>query len=82
MVLLPFAVKLRKAGRRFRHGGRALLMLIACVALTTALALGLSGCGGGNSSGGSSSTPRNYALTLTATSGTYSQTTSLTLVVK
>jgi uncharacterized membrane protein len=79
LVLLPFSRRLRRAGRRFRRSGYGLVILIAGVALT-ALTIGLSGCGGSGGSGGKDQ--HNYPLTLTATSGTYSQTTTLTLVVK
>jgi hypothetical protein len=48
------------------------------------LAVGLLGCGGGSSGGGSggNTAPRTYPLTLTATAGSYTQTTALTLIVK
>jgi hypothetical protein len=87
LVLLPFATRYRKAGRKLHRASRALLTAVAAIAITYALVLGVSGCGGsgGSSStggGGGTTSPRTYALTLTASSGTYAQTTSLTLVVK
>ena len=84
LLLLPFAYKFRKAGRTLQRGNHALLILVAALAITTALAVGLSGCGGSSSGGnsGGNTTPRTYLLTVTATAGAYSQTTTLTLVVK
>jgi predicted outer membrane repeat protein len=82
-LLLPFAVKFRRARRKLQRGGQVLLVAVAAIAITTGLAIGLSGCGGSSNGGSSGGTaPRTYPLTLTATAGTYSQTTTLTLVVK
>jgi hypothetical protein len=83
-VLMPFAFRFRKAGRKLQGNNRALLVIVTAIATAFVLAIGLSACGGssnGGSSGGNT-TPRTYPLTLTAIAGTYSQTTTLTLIVK
>ena len=66
--LLPFARRLRKTGRRWSQ-----LVVIALV--STFLAVGVSGCGG-------SIKAENYALTVTATSGNLSHTTTLNLTIQ
>jgi hypothetical protein len=84
LVLMPFAFRFRKAGRKLQGNNRALLVIVTAIATAFVLAIGLSACGGssnGGSSGGNT-TPRTYPLTLTAIAGTYSQTTTLTLIVK
>ncbi len=72
LLLLPFAGKLRKTGRLFSRMLPILLLLIAGMAA----AAGLSGCGG------SSSKPQSYNVTVTATSGTLSHTSNVTLTVE
>lgn len=75
-LLLPLL-----GGRRFRRSlaGKATVVAFALLALG-ALG-GVTGCGGG-SSGSTSSQPQNYTLTVTATAGTLSHTTTLTLTVE
>jgi len=74
LFLLPFASRLRKAGRKLRH---AMVIVVAGVALMAGLTVELPGCGGGTPR-----PPRSYALSLTATSGSYSASTPLTLTVQ
>jgi apolipoprotein N-acyltransferase len=74
-VLLPFAVRMRRAGRKL---SRLLPILLLCVAAAAAT-FGLSGCG---SSGTPAQSPQSYTLTVTATSGSISRTTNLTLTVE
>jgi hypothetical protein len=72
VLLLPFAMRLRRAGKRF--GGRlAVLVLLAagCAAMA-----GMSGCGG------SSSSSKTYTMTVTAISGSLSHATTITLTVE
>lgn len=75
LFLLPFASRLRKAGRKLRH---AMVIVVAGVALMAGLTAGFSGCGGG----GTPRPPRSYGLSLTATSGSYSTSAPLTLTVQ
>jgi len=77
ILLLPFACRLRRAGKRMRRAISLMLLLAACVAAGTALG----GCGGNSSSSGSTPPPADYTITVTATSGTVSSSTTLTLVV-
>ncbi|MGA3162031.1 MAG: MBG domain-containing protein [Terracidiphilus sp.] len=77
VLLLPFAGKLRRSGKRMRRAISLMLLLAACVAAGTALG----GCGGSSSSSGSTTQPSDYTITVTATSGTVSSSTTLTLVV-
>lgn len=69
LLLLPLA-GLRRAGRRLQ--GMALILLIGLASLGAAVSL--SGCGG-------TSKPTNYTVTITATSGAASHSTTLTLAV-
>jgi hypothetical protein len=73
LLLLPFARRSRKAGRRWLA-----VVILAAAGLTTGL--GLSACGGGSSK--QTPPPQTYTLTVTATSGTLTQSTNLTLVVQ
>jgi streptogramin lyase len=79
MLLLPFAIKLRRAGKRMRSTICLILLMVASAAAMTALG----GCSSGGSSG--SSTPQqgtsNYTITVTTTSGTASSNTTLYLTV-
>ncbi len=73
LLLLPFSKRIRRASM-----GRLLLLLAA-----VALAAGASGCSsGGGGGGGTAPTERTYALTVTASAGGFSQSTSLTLNVR
>jgi sugar lactone lactonase YvrE len=75
LAMIPFGlIALGLARKRRKLTGLFLLVMLA-------VAVSLSGCN--NVSGGPAATPPgSYALTLTATSGTVSQTTSLTLIVQ
>ena len=70
--------------RRLRKGHRALLALLLGIAGAAGLAT-LNGCGGGGSNGGGGGgeqQPQTYNLTVTATAGSATQTTALTLTVE
>jgi hypothetical protein len=68
LILLPLAGRLRKAAHRFRK--MALLALAGA-----ALAVGISGCQ-------LSFTPQTFPLTVTATSGTLSHSTTVNIIVQ
>jgi sugar lactone lactonase YvrE len=75
MLLLPFSRRLRRSARKLgRYGALAVVLL-----LTVGATLGLSGCG--SSTGFFGQSQRAYNLTVTATSGalTHSSTVSLTV---
>jgi hypothetical protein len=75
LLIIPFADRARRASRRVF---RFVAVGIAGAALTAAV----SGCGGGGNGGGTNPPPQSYNLTVTATSGSLSHTTSLTLTVE
>jgi hypothetical protein len=75
VLLLPFAGRMRRAGKRVRRAISLMLLLAASLAVVTALG----GCGGGSSSTSSSSS--DYTITVTATAGAVSNSTTLTLIV-
>lgn len=70
LILLPFAGRLRKTARRWRN--LAVLALIG-----VALTLGMNGCGGGGKLN-----PNAYTLTVTATAGGLSHSTTVKLTVQ
>jgi hypothetical protein len=72
-LLLPFAKRLRKAGKKLRGVAISLLLLIAIVA-------GMTACS--SQSGYFSSAPKSYTMVVTVSSGTSSQSTNLTLTVE
>ena len=73
LILLPFAGTLRRTSRRLNK--TVCLMVLAIASL--ALLMGLTACGGS-----SSPPPRNYALTITGTSDSLSNTLNVTLIVQ
>jgi hypothetical protein len=74
LLLLPFARKIRRAGKRL--GGLAILLILA---LSAAAVTGLSGCGASNRNGFFDVQPQNYTITVTVTTGTLSHSTNVTL---
>jgi hypothetical protein len=76
ILLLPFAGKMRRSGKRL---GRLCCLLLLLLASAGAVA-GLSGCGIGNGFNGQPQTTSN--LTVTATSGVLSHTITLTFTVQ
>ena len=76
MLLLPFAGKLRRCSRRLRRMASMLLLFAAGVAAVS----GLSGCG--SSTGLFSHRQQTYTVTITATSGTLSHSTTVVLTVE
>jgi len=78
LILLPFSSRLRKTSRSLNK----MLCLLLCGLAGAALAAGLAGCGGRSSSSTQPSNPQTYTLTITATSGTLSHSTTATLIVQ
>jgi hypothetical protein len=76
MLLLPFAVRMRSAGKRLR--GILLALLVAAAALGTLSTM--SGCARGNGFFGQQQS--SYTVTVTATSGPLTRSTRLTLNVE
>ena len=79
LLLLPLAALRRRGVQLFRRN-MWLILLAAIGAVTVA---GLSSCAGHASNGsGGAAAPQTYTLTVTATSGTLSNSTALTLTVQ
>jgi hypothetical protein len=76
ILLLPLAATMRRLGKRLGRKMPMLILAIAC--LTAAAALG--GCGSNNGFFGQPQ--KTYTMTVTATSGTLSHSTNLTLTVE
>jgi hypothetical protein len=76
ILLLPFAGKMRRTGKKL---SRMLWMLLLLIAGMTAMA-GLSGCGSGTEF--FSQAQKSYTVTATATSGTLKSSTTITLTVE
>jgi hypothetical protein len=76
LLLLPFAGKLRRAGKRM---GRTISLLLLFVASMAAIA-GVTGCG--SSSGFFTQPKQTYAVTVTVSAGAQSQSTNLSLTVQ
>jgi hypothetical protein len=77
LLLLPFAGRMRRAGKKLSRAMSILLLMVAAMTAT----IGLNGCGA-SGSGFFAQAPKTYTLTVTGTSGTLSRTTSLTLTVE
>jgi len=76
ILLLPFAGAMRRSRKRL--GKAASILMVMSVGLTAAVAL--SGCG--TSNGFFGQPQKTYTVTVTATSGTLSHSTNLTLIVE
>jgi sugar lactone lactonase YvrE len=76
MLFLPFAGKLRRCSRRLRRTASMLLLFAAGLAAVSAL----SGCG--SATGLFSQRQQTYTVTITATSGTLSHSTTVLLTVE
>ena len=76
LLLLPFAGKLRKSGKRFSRMISVLLLLGASLATVA----GVSGCG--SNTGFFSQAQKSYTVTVTAASGTLLRTSNVTLTVE
>lgn len=78
LILLPFARRPRiVSGRWSRMTGMAALGVISLAAVAA-----ITSCGGGIGSGVTGPQPQNYALTVTATSGSFTSSSNLTLAVE
>ncbi len=77
VLLLPFLGRLRRSGRRMRQ---MFSLFFACAA-ALAVTAGLSGCGS-NSSGFFANPQHTYSVVVTATAGTVSRSTTVTLIVQ
>jgi len=80
IFLLPFGSRMRRSKGKAGRAGRWAGMLMLMLAITCAT-LGLSACGG-TSGGYFAQQPVNYTVTITATSGSLSHTTTVTLTVQ
>ncbi len=76
ILLLPFAGRLRRAGKKLNRTLCLVLMLVAGIAAT----ISLSGCGAGNGFFGQQQ--GTYNLTVTGTAGAVSHSTTVTLTVQ
>jgi predicted PurR-regulated permease PerM len=74
LLLLPFAGRLRRAGRGFNRVMYVALLLVASLATVG----GIAACGG---AGNSAAQPQTYNLTITVTAGSLSNTFNATLTV-
>ncbi len=75
LLLLPFARRIRAAGRRFTSASLAMLVLASSL-----IAMGLTACGSHNGFYGQSA--QSYTITVTLTAGSVSHSTELTLNVQ
>jgi large repetitive protein len=75
LLLLPFAGKMRRAGKRI---GRTISLLLS-LAIGAAAMTGLSGCGSANGFFGQP--PKTYTINITVTAGTVSHSTNVNLTV-
>jgi len=75
VLLLPLAFRLRRAKGKFHAAARWLVLFAAALAVNA-----LSGCGGGH--GFFAQPPQTYTLTVTATAGTLTHSTNVTLTIE
>lgn len=73
MLLLPFSRRLRRSARKLGRGGSLALLLLMGLGVMA----GLTGCG--TSGGFFDQSPKNYVVTVTATSGALQHTSTVTL---
>ncbi len=78
LLLMPFAGKLRNAGKRLGRMRPTLLMLAAAMVVIA----GLGGCGATNDVVGPTHQVQTYTMTVIGTTGTLSESTTVTLTVK
>jgi hypothetical protein len=78
LVLLPFAGRLRRTGKRLGRILCVLLLLTAGIAAAT----GISACGGSSAGGYFAQPQQSYTVTVTGTSGALSHSTTVTLTVE
>jgi hypothetical protein len=76
LLLLPFAGRLRKSGKRLSR----ILAVVLLAGAGAATLAGLSGCG--SSTGFFAQTQQNYTVTVTVASGSLSHTSTVTLTVE
>jgi hypothetical protein len=76
LLFLPFAVKLRRAGRRMSR----MLSILLLVAAGAAVLAGMSGCG--SNAGFFGQLQKSYTVGVTVTSGTITHTSNVTLTVE
>jgi len=77
LLMLPFAGRLRKAGKRLRRATSTLLLLAAAMTIMT----GLGGCGSTNNLVGPTQQTQTYTVTVIGTAGTISESNTVTLTV-
>ena len=78
LLLLPFASRLRNAGKRLGRAVSTLLLLAAAMIAVT----GFSGCGSTNNIMGPTQQTQTYTVTVIGNSGTLSESTAFTLIVE
>jgi hypothetical protein len=78
LMLLPFAGRWRRMGRRL---GRMLSILMLMIASMAALA-GMTACGSASSAPAAAPQTQSYTVTITGTSGAYSQSATVVLLVQ
>jgi hypothetical protein len=78
LLLLPFARRMRRTGKRLAHAISLFIFMVAAIGVTA----GLSSCGPASGFyGGSPGGPKTYTIILTGTSGKLSHSTTVTLTV-